>query len=618
VSENIKVKILVCHHKEFEYISNDCILPIQVGRVLSPVKLDYCIGDDSGTNISAKNKSWCELTAIFWAWKNLDADYYGLMHYRRYLSMESDDGFSVVDNLNADVVKANGLSAEAIITKCKNYDVITSPVWNVHPAGLPSRLLTNYQHYELDHYKKDLDIIIDIVKKNYPDFYLPLLDSLHSTSCFFANIAIMKKEYFHEYCDFAFGVLFEAESMVSLDSYDNYQKRIWGFLAERLINAYVIYAKKKYKDIKIKTAGLLYVTEKNTLNFEEILTKELSFAKNNGLSCNASLQTSVEINICMSFNDNYFVHALTTIQSLIANNKSCSKVKLFILCDAQLSQNNRNKLSVYFAEQIDVSFLDVDPDLFNALPLNRHYISLNTYYRLVIHKLIPEIDRVIYLDSDIIFCDDITELWSHDLQGKSLAGSLDEGGVLQSRRLQLGIESSYINAGVLIMDLNKIREKYNDVFIEYMANYFTRKQDIILQDQDILNLTYNNDISLLPLKWNVNSRMFCLNDLEHKYSISEEMEAINDLGIIHFTDRKKPWNILCSHPLRKLYWYYRGKASPETIKLKERLVRQYSGRLNYQFEGDKVLFDFSLIKFRIKKIIIIRLIQVLKLFKLWK
>lgn len=615
VSTNPNVKIYVCHHKKSPYIKNECIIPIQVGRALSNDILDYCIGDDTGDNISFKNKNWCELTAIYWAWKNVDADYYGLMHYRRYLSLQSNDGFTVTDNLENDVINNNELNEEKLKQNCQSYDIITSPVWNVHPAGLPNKIMTNYDLYSLDHFKKDIDIIIDIIKEKHQEYYLPLLESLYSTTCFFANIAIMKREYFHEYCEFAFGVLFEAESRISIDEYDSYQQRIWGFVAERLINAYVIYAQKKYKNIKIKTAGMLYLTEKNPLNFTEILERKLYQA--NSVKGNLS-SIDDEICLCMSFDDNYFPHAMTTIQSVISNTSPSQRFELNVLCDEKLSEVNRDFLKSRFNNNLHLNFLDVDPLLFKSLPLNRNYISLNTYYRLIIHKLLPNANKVIYLDSDVICCDNIVKLWCSDINGKSIAGCLDEGGVLQSRRLILGQKNNYINAGVLIFNLEKIRNEYADVFTKYMEVFFTRQQDIILQDQDILNLTFNEDIHLLPLKWNVNGRMFHINDLEHKYTMQDEVDAIKDSGIIHYTDRKKPWNLLCAHPLKELYWKYRHDVFPESIKFKEKFIRRYSGKLSYRFEGDKVAFDLYSGEIKVPKIIIIRFIQFLKILKLWK
>ena len=108
-NDKIKVNILVCHHKESDYIKTECLIPIQVGRAIAPYKLDYCIGDDTGDNISHKNKNWCELTAMYWQWKNVDADYYGLFHYRRYLSFRHEKSFYSEENLNESVLNKHGL-----------------------------------------------------------------------------------------------------------------------------------------------------------------------------------------------------------------------------------------------------------------------------------------------------------------------------------------------------------------------------------------------------------------------------------------------------------------------------------------------------------------------------
>lgn len=82
----IKVKILVACHKPDTVYSDDVYIPIHVGRAVSKFKeeMTYMIGDDTGDNISKKNPYYCELTAQYWAWKNLDCEYVGLCHYRRY------------------------------------------------------------------------------------------------------------------------------------------------------------------------------------------------------------------------------------------------------------------------------------------------------------------------------------------------------------------------------------------------------------------------------------------------------------------------------------------------------------------------------------------------------
>ena len=80
-----KIKILVAMHKAYSLPGEDIYAPIQVGGVRIP-GMENALRDDTGENISAKNKYYCEMTALYWAWKNLDADCIGLVHYRRYFA----------------------------------------------------------------------------------------------------------------------------------------------------------------------------------------------------------------------------------------------------------------------------------------------------------------------------------------------------------------------------------------------------------------------------------------------------------------------------------------------------------------------------------------------------
>lgn len=572
----MEVKILVCHHKKSPYIKNECFVPIHVGKEISNVDLPYCISDNEGDNISAKNKSWCELTALYWAWKNLDADYYGLMHYRRYLNFnQNDGGYSIFNDINNDAITEYGWEPELVKEKCKKFDIITAPEWNIHPVGLNHMVMNAYDFYAKEHYRKDMDVVIDIVKNDFPQFYFPLLDSLSNRTCFFGNIAIMKAEYFNEYCSFLFGVLSKAEEKIDISDYDSYQYRIWGFIAERLINCYKLYAQSRYKNIKIGSLGIAFgAFDKPELRKQEI---------KNETRCIDDV-----INICMSFDDNYVSHADAAITSIIHNSHSDQKIDIYVLCDEKLSSLNRNKLSLNRRNNVSIKFLDIDPGIFSSLPLNRAYISLNTYYRLIIHKILPSnITKAIYIDSDVIVNSDISELWSISIDGYCIAGCYDEGGVLQSRRLSLN-NNNYINAGVIVFNIKEINRQYKDVFFDYFELYYKYKELITLQDQDIINITYLNRIKIIPLKWNVNSRMFTYNDLDHKYSISEATNAVNNIGILHFTDRKKPWKITCTHPLKNIYWKYRALGNYSSLSFDEKIIQKTSGIFSYEISGAKI------------------------------
>jgi lipopolysaccharide biosynthesis glycosyltransferase len=555
----MNIKIAVCHHKDGLYFKNAYIMPIHAGKAISSVSLPFCIGDDSGDNISSKNKSWCELTVLYWMWKNLDADYYGLMHYRRYLSFTRADGYELVHEFDNELAN-NDLSEANIENECRNYEIITSPIWNVHPAGLPDHVMSGYDFYCMNHYKKDLDVTIEIIKNNYPDFYLPFLETIYSKQTFFFNISVMKKEYFQEYCTFMFGVLEETEKQIDISSYDPYQKRVLGFLAERLTNAYVMYARRKYKDIRICTKGIIALAE--TLSVSEI--------KLPVPSVDSILNETVHV--CLSFDDNYAPHADVTITSLLSNTNPNQSVHFHILCDDKLSDSNRSLISSNRGSNVNFSFYNVDTNLFSCLPLNRNYISVNTYYRLVIHNVLKHINKVIYIDSDTIVCSNIVELWQEDIEDYAVGGCLDEGGLLQSRRLLLGDTHNYFNAGITVFNIKKINEDYPDVLKNYMENYYIYNDRIVLQDQDILNLTFKDKSKIIPLRWNVNSRIFTFNELDRKYNKKDELDAIQQCGIIHYTDVKKPWKKNCNHPLKDLYWTFRKKSDRYPLLPKEKKI----------------------------------------------
>ncbi len=131
------VKILVVCHKNTALLKSKILLPIQVGTALGKEKLENMLADDTGENISEKNPMYCELTAQYWAWKNLEADYYGFFHYRRYLNFSDrkykEDRWGNVreDALSEAMKKKYALSDDKIETLVRDYDLIISEEKNV-------------------------------------------------------------------------------------------------------------------------------------------------------------------------------------------------------------------------------------------------------------------------------------------------------------------------------------------------------------------------------------------------------------------------------------------------------------------------------------------------------
>ena len=241
------IKILVATHKPYRMPEDDMYLPVHVGaegKVDSkgiPLDLGYT-KDNTGTNISLKNANYCELTGLYWAWKNLDADYIGLAHYRRHFIMKrtKDKWNRVVDRA---FVESMLDESDIILPKPRNYYIET-----------------NYSQYIHAHHKEDLDTTRSIICEKYPS-YIPAYDKLmKSTKGHRFNMFIMKRAYFDEYMSWMFDILFELENRLDISDYSDNDKRVFGFVSERLLDVWINTNQYKYIELPVQ-----YMEEQNWL-----------------------------------------------------------------------------------------------------------------------------------------------------------------------------------------------------------------------------------------------------------------------------------------------------------------------------------------------------------------
>ncbi|MBQ9485329.1 MAG: DUF4422 domain-containing protein [Clostridia bacterium] len=221
-------------HKPYEFPSDTPYLPVQVGAAVTE-KFGTNF-DDSGDNISEKNPYYCELTALYWAWKNLDADAIGLVHYRRYFA--GDLKFSVSGRK---IGVLDGKQCQKLLEKA---DVIL-------PKKRRYYIETLYSHYAHTLYVEPLDIAGEIIKENHAEFYAEFLRLKKRRSAHMFNMAIMKKEILCGYCEWLFSVLFELEKRVDYTMYDKFHARFFGRISELLLDVYINVKGIKYKEIKV-------------------------------------------------------------------------------------------------------------------------------------------------------------------------------------------------------------------------------------------------------------------------------------------------------------------------------------------------------------------------------
>lgn len=241
----MKKEIFVVGHKSFVAPKEKIHIPIQVGYANH---LGY-VRDNIGDNISEKNQSFCELTALYWIWKNSNADIVGLEHYRRYFVENS------IWHKKGKIITENQL--ESIM---KSYDIIIPEKFYLYHD-------TIIQHYDRNYHIEDYEKCRDIIKKRFPT-YLDCFEEVSDNHWFYiCNMLIARKYIFDNYCQWLFDILFELERQVDISEYDKYNKRVFGFVSERLFTVWIL----KNKNLRIKEMPI-WNTEKNFLK-DEILNK---------------------------------------------------------------------------------------------------------------------------------------------------------------------------------------------------------------------------------------------------------------------------------------------------------------------------------------------------------
>lgn len=207
------LKIVVATHKSYRMPEDSAYLPLQVGAAGKP-SLGF-LRDDEGENISLRNPNWCELTGLYWAWKNLKADAVGLAHYRRHF--RGARGIATGDELKSTLARA-----DVVLPKKRNYFVETT-----------------YSQYVHAHHAEDLDVTRQILEERHPTCVKAFDAAMRSTKGHRFNMFVMRRPRFDAYCEWLFDVLFELERRLDISSYSAYDARVFGFVSERLLDVWL-------------------------------------------------------------------------------------------------------------------------------------------------------------------------------------------------------------------------------------------------------------------------------------------------------------------------------------------------------------------------------------------
>ena len=514
VKGNSDIKIYVSERidQKAELIDNPLFVPIRCGAVFDKRSDVNMLGDNTGDNISERRLSFCELTVLYWAWKNSKADYIGLAHYRRFLSF-TDERIATIpghglklgylDNMaKVNHNKAGLLDVEKMRNEIIQYDFICSESYNIYKdAGVPHSI-KNIQEFWLklcpEYISKDnFDVLLRCIKKLFPEMYSNAVEYMKGTEFMGFNCCVGKRAVIDDLCSFLFGVLFEAEKQVYTDQYFSEQNnRLLGYMGEWLFSIW-IYNARKLKKYNIRETQLIAFL--NTASHEELQPLNDSVT----IVFNAPIIKLANIGVA--------------IQSIIDNRIGEYRIDFILLMESKDSGSEEMSVEKELLGRLQkqvTSLHNVSLRVFNPKDsigkLEYREITKvsrkSEYYLSMLPWILNHFSRVIYLRPDLIVKQDILKLWEYNLKGRGIAATSDLyyiGQRIGNRNIFNREKFKFLNnpyhfsdTGVLVMDLKYLHDRYKkNNIIQYLV-------EEKLSSDEYFNHFYEKDILKIDFAWN--------------------------------------------------------------------------------------------------------------------
>lgn len=237
------IKIYVATHKEYQMPKDSMYVPIHVGSI-GKESIEGYESDATGDNISNKNSGYCELTGLYWAWKNSDAEYVGLSHYRRHFTFEKA------------LPKEENLKFKLVAPQSK-IDCLFEETDIILPKKRKYYIENLYNHYKNTLYVEPLDETGRIITEKHPDYSMEFNRLNKRTSAHMFNMLVMKKEYLDEYCEWLFDILFELEKRIDTSAYDAFHGRFYGRISELLLDVWIKTKGYSYNEVRVMDMNLI-------------------------------------------------------------------------------------------------------------------------------------------------------------------------------------------------------------------------------------------------------------------------------------------------------------------------------------------------------------------------
>ena len=500
------IKIFVTHisNREDAVINNSLLVDVIAGADYQTKPIpETWVTDNTGDNISKKNKSYCELSTQYWAWKNIEADYYGFCHYRRFLLLsdkkyESNDpsgrGQIFVKDLNTATVDKYHLDDETSMRNyIEKYDCILPQKQDLSILPTPTGMKKSvYKHFEahdrLFMNKNDLKTLLDVIAKLHPNYLEDAKNFLNGSKFWGYSCFILKKQYFMELCEFEFSVLEELEKQIDTTNYNQQQVRMPGFMGEILSGIYFYHLIKNNTSLKIAETQLVYFakTEK-TPTIEPFKSASLPYVFNLG-----------------QVPEFMFLPTLKSFLEHISPDRMYDVILLHWNMKSDFIKYYKTMVSQY--KNVRLSFVD-NQDIKDTL-LELDYYPVDS--RILLPWILPKYKTAVVFNWNTFFNSNLDYIENICLDEHLIAGCKNALCIGMANDVsdkyehylqdELNIKNKFelINSNAFFINLEKMRTTYS--YKDIFSKFNNIKKDISFDET--LNLIIQQDIKLLDLEWN--------------------------------------------------------------------------------------------------------------------
>ncbi len=525
--------------------SGNVFVPIRCGAVYDQSPLSGAAGDDTGENISEKQPSYSELTVQYWAWKNAEADYYGLCHYRRHLNFSGVKyktdlcGNILADRIDGEAIERYGLTDERVAAAVSDYDIVASAAVDVSKMPIRCRSLRDHYAKADALYERDLDSMLEAISEVAPEYRETAERYLAGKKGYFCNLFVMKKELFHAYSEWLFRVLGAADARLEMSHYSKQSLRTPGHLAERLFGIWLTYRREHDPALRVR--------ELQTVLFERPVSGKPEVLR-------AAFPKENAVPLVFAANDGFAAVCAVAIRSAVRASDPNRNYDVVVLHREIAPEHQRwMRETVRDFPNVSLRFYNTAAitERFRLRP--KEHISIETYYRFLIPEILPDYEKVLYLDCDLICRRDLAGLYDTDLAGAWLAAAPDpdmQGQIATDPRteryvrevLKMDDPYAYFQAGVLLLNTKLLQAAHStEEWLTFAAEPYR------YGDQDILNRYCGGNVRYLDVRWNT------LIDCD-RYRVPVLIEAAphalreayhaarRDPSIVHYAGYQKPWN----------------------------------------------------------------------------